>query len=148
MSQPINSIQLPSHVGEELLNSLVGSLDRGNALPRPEIRLYSTGGPSNGTLLGVLRMYLPAFTPAKDGIVTSNPIEPCGAALASGMAEYFTAVAMDGGVRFAGSVGKQPDPDPRTGIRPPSPYVLTMDNNMIQAGAVISIASLRIGIPL
>jgi hypothetical protein len=147
MEIPLNSIQLPPSVQEEHLNSLVGSLDRGNALPRPEIRIYSTGGPEHGTLLGTLRMYLPAFTPAHKGLVTANPIEPCRAALASGVAELFAAIAMDGSVRFYGSVGKRPDPDPRTGLQAASPYVLTLENNVIVAGGVIQIDSFQLGIP-
>lgn len=133
-------IFMPPEVVDEQLDLLVSRLNQGSSLPRPELRIYSTGGPQHGTLLAVLQFYLPAFTPSCNGQVVANPITPCQSCLAGGKAEYFTAVAMDGSVRFMGSVGKMPDPDPKTGVRPPSPYVISlMGTDIITPGAVLSI---------
>lgn len=135
-------IYMPPYVVDEHLNLLVERLNRGTSMPRPELRIYSAGGQEYGTLLAVLHFYLPAFTPAKNGRVCANPISPCNSCIASGKAEHFVAVGMDGAPVFMGSVGVMPEPDPRTGRRAPSPYALTLEGtNCITAGSVLSIDS-------
>lgn len=132
-------ISMPPHIVDEHLNLLCERLNRGSAMPRPELRVYSAGGPQSGTLLAVLHFYLPAFTPANNGRVVANPITPCNSCLATGKAESFVAVGMDGTPVFMGTVGLAPERD-RYGNYPPSPHALVLEgSDCITAGSVLSI---------
>lgn len=139
------SIQVSTSTQDEYLALIANRLDMGNALPRPELRIYSTGGPEHGTLIAVLQMYLPSFTPPSHGRMSANPITPCTNAIASGVAETFRLVSMANIPICGGSIGPAPEPDPRTGERPPSPYAITLEGgNDIRAGSVVRIDGLTI----
>jgi hypothetical protein len=144
---PTPFIQICPALQNEYLALLSARLDMGDALPRPELRIYSTGGPEHGTLIAVCQMYLPSFTPPVNGRIVSNPITPCGSAIASGVAEHFRLVSKANVPLWGGSIGLAPDIDPRTGQRGPSPYGLCLSGTtQIMAGSVVSIETLTISL--
>ncbi|WOL31461.1 hypothetical protein [Microcoleus phage My-WqHQDG] len=123
------------------LDNLLASLDVDGHLPRAVIRIYSTGGPEHGTLLGDIQCTLPAFTNAVDAQSIMNPTTPCTSALASGKADLAIFMSRKAEVIFSLPIVSPPPPGQAY-----DEAVIILENTSIRKGDTISISYLSLNL--
>jgi hypothetical protein len=134
-------LKLPLLTLNRLLDNLLSMMDVDGHLPRGVIRIYSTGGPEHGTLLGDISCSLPAFTNAVDAQAVLNPTTPCTSALASGKADLAIFLNRKAEVVFTLPIVSPPPPGQAY-----DEAVIILENTSIRACDTISIGYLALNI--